>query len=100
MDFKTTKTESAIEVRIAGRMDFTDHDRLPDILSQLDGTRNRLILDMSRLDFIDSAGLGMLLIIQDEAEGQNVKLIVRGVAGDVKRSIELARLSEIITFQD
>ena len=68
----------------------TELEQLPD---------SRVVLDLSELQFIDSAGLGMLLILQEEAESLNKKLIVRGAGGDVKRSIELARLSEIITIE-
>ena len=103
MDFKTTNTGDATEVRLAGRLEFTDHDKIPDIIEMLDPMaqtgRRRLVLDMSALEFIDSAGLGMLLILQEEAENHEIKLVVRGPAGDVRRSIELARLSEIITIE-
>ena len=101
MEFKTIKTDTAPEIRLSGRMEFTDHDRLVDIVTQLQELRgSRVVLDLSGLEFIDSAGLGMLLILQEEAESMNTKLVVRGAAGDVKRSIELARLSEISTFED
>ncbi|CBS85944.1 STAS domain-containing protein [Azospirillum lipoferum] len=100
MEFKTIRTEAVPEIRLSGRMEFTDHDRLVEIVTELNELRaSRVVLDLSQLEFIDSAGLGMLLILQEEAESRNTKLIVRGAAGDVRRSIELARLSEIITFE-
>ncbi|MFP5517470.1 MAG: STAS domain-containing protein [Alphaproteobacteria bacterium] len=100
MEFKTIRADAASEIWLSGRMEFTDHDRLVDIVTQLqDLGGSRVVLDLSELEFIDSAGLGMLLILQEEAESRNTKLIVRGAAGDVRRSIELARLSEIITFE-
>ncbi|WP_448204433.1 STAS domain-containing protein [Azospirillum sp. sgz302134] len=101
MDFVAHQTPDANEVRLSGRLEFTDHDRLPDIVALLDrpGVR-RFVLDMGGLDFIDSAGIGMLLILQDEAEQRNVKLVVRGLHGAVKQSIELARISEIITVEE
>lgn len=100
MDFKTIRTDAVPEIRLSGRMEFTDHDRLVEIVTELNELRaSRVVLDLSQLEFIDSAGLGMLLILQEEAESGNTKLIVRGAAGDVRRSIELARLSEIITFE-
>ncbi|CAO3443125.1 STAS domain-containing protein [Azospirillum sp.] len=100
MEFKTIRADAESEIWLSGRMEFTDHDRLVDIVTQLqDLGGSRVVLDLSALEFIDSAGLGMLLILQEEAETRNTKLIVRGAAGDVRRSIELARLSEIITFE-
>ncbi len=103
MDFKTTNTGDATEVRMTGRLEFTDHDKIPDIVELLDQMagfgRRRLVIDMLALEFIDSAGLGMLLILQEEAEKRGIKMIVSGPAGEVRRSIELARLSEIITIE-
>ncbi|CAO3351272.1 anti-sigma factor antagonist [Azospirillum melinis] len=100
MDFKTTNTVDATEVWLTGRLEFTDHDRLRDIVELVEQSRaRRFVIDMSKLDFIDSAGLGMLLILQEETESRNIKMIVRHPLGDVKRSIELARLGEIITIE-
>jgi stage II sporulation protein AA (anti-sigma F factor antagonist) len=100
MDFKTTNTGDATEVRMTGRLEFTDHDKLQDLVTLLGQTsRRRFAIDLSALEFVDSAGLGMLLILQEEAESRDVELVVRGAAGDVRRSIELARLNEIITVE-
>ena len=100
MDFKTTNTGDATEVRMMGRLEFTDHDKLQDLVTLLGQTsRRRFAIDLSALEFVDSAGLGMLLILQEEAESRDVDLVVRGAAGVVRRSIELARLNEIITVE-
>ena len=100
MEFQQRTTPEAVEVRLTGRLEFTDHDQLRDVVELLDGRRARgFIIDLTALEFIDSAGLGMLLILQEEAEQRNIKLTVRGPQGDVKRSIDLARIGEIITIE-
>ncbi|CAK0760109.1 HptB-dependent secretion and biofilm anti anti-sigma factor [Azospirillaceae bacterium] len=100
MEFQTRTSPDAIEARLSGRLEFTDHDRLRDIVALLDGAKaRRFVVDVSGLDFIDSAGLGMLLILQEEAEQKNIKLIVRGPRNDVKRSIDLAKIGEIVTIE-
>ncbi|MBI1206411.1 MAG: STAS domain-containing protein [Azospirillum sp.] len=100
MDFQTRSTPDGIECRLTGRLEFTDHDRLRDIVALLDGPKaRRFVVDVAGLDFIDSAGLGMILILQEEAEQKNIRLIVRGPRGDVKRSIDLAKIGEIVTIE-
>lgn len=100
MEFQQRTTPDAVEVRLAGRLEFTDHDLLREVVALLDGGAPRsFIVDLSALEFIDSAGLGMLLILQEEAEQQKMPFIVRGPQGDVKRSIDLARIGEIITIE-
>ncbi len=101
MNFQVRRSPETIEVLLSGRLEFTDHDSLPDIVELLDdpGLR-RFILNMEGLDFIDSAGLGMLLILQEEAEQRNVKMIVRNARDDVRRSFDLARIGEIVTIEE
>lgn len=101
MEFESSTTPDGIEARMRGRLEFTDHDRLREIVRLLESDSvKRLVIDLKELEFIDSAGLGMLLIMQEEAEQRNVKLIVRNPRNDVKRSIDLARISEIVTIEN
>ena len=100
MEFQARNLADAIEARLTGRLEFTDHDRLRDIVALLDGPNlRRFVVDVSGLDFIDSAGLGMILILQEEAEQKNIKLVVRGPRDDVKRSIDLAKIGEIVAIE-
>lgn len=100
MEFQSRSTPDALEAQLTGRLEFTDHDRLRDIIAALDDAKaRRFVLNLSGLEFIDSAGLGMLLILQEEAEQRNIKMIVSGPQGDVKRSIDLAKIGEIVTIE-
>ncbi|CAK0750185.1 HptB-dependent secretion and biofilm anti anti-sigma factor [uncultured Gammaproteobacteria bacterium] len=100
MEFQTRTSGDEVEARLTGRLEFTDHDRLRDIVALLDGTRaRRFVVDVAGLDFIDSAGLGMILILQEEAEQKNIKMVVRGPRNDVKRSIDLAKIGEIVSIE-
>ena len=100
MEFEARRNPEALEVRITGRWEFTDHDRMRDIVVLFDqpGLR-RVVLDLADLSFIDSARLRMLLILQEEAEQTKIALTVRGPREEVRRSLELARLGEIITIE-
>ncbi|MBP2298248.1 STAS domain-containing protein [Azospirillum picis] len=101
MEFKKTATAEATELSLSGRLEFTDHDALRDIIGIVEQSGGkRFVLNLADLAFIDSAGLGMLLILQEEVESHGGALAVRGAAGDVKRSIDLARIGEIITIED
>ncbi len=100
MEFQTRQTGDAIEAHLSGRLEFTDHDRLRDIVALLETPKaRRFVVDVSRLDFIDSAGLGMILILQEEAEQKNISMVVRGPRDDVKRSIDLAKIGEIVAIE-
>ncbi|MBP2313514.1 STAS domain-containing protein [Azospirillum soli] len=100
MEFQERTTPDAITVQISGRWEFTDHDCLADLVALMaQPETRRFVLDLSDLQFIDSAGLGMLLILQDETETRNIGFVVRKPQGDVKNSIELARIGDIINIE-
>lgn len=46
-----------------------------------------IILDLKNLDFIDSAGIGMLLLLQERFES----LYIRDVQGEPKKFIEISK---------
>lgn len=101
MEFQTRTSPDGIEVKLSGRLEFTDHDRLREIVELLERPAGRrFVVDLQTLDFIDSAGLGMLLILQEEAEQRNIKFVVRNPRNEVNRSLELARIGEIITIEN
>ena len=60
---------SEARVSLIGEFTFTDYAMFREILSRLTRTRDtEIAIDLSRLDFVDSAALGMLLIARDEVE--------------------------------
>ena len=53
------------------------------------------MLDLANLNWIDSAGLGMLLLARDAAHKNDLKLVLRSPRGDVKSMLELGRFDTI-----
>ncbi|HYD30472.1 MAG TPA: STAS domain-containing protein [Azospirillaceae bacterium] len=101
MEFTSSTTPEGIVACLTGRLEFTDHDRLRDIVALLNepGLRT-FVIDLANLEFIDSAGIGMLLILLEEAEQRNIRFMVRGARDTVKRSLDLAKIGEILTLEN
>lgn len=100
MQFTVRPSTDAVEIHLSGRFEFTDHERFREVAALVGShTAKRFVLDLAGLDFIDSAGLGMILILQEEAERNGVTLSARRAKGDVRRSIELARIDEIVKIE-
>jgi len=100
MNFKVRTTADSVTAELTGRLEFTDHDRLHEVVALLDRPGlKRFAVDLEGLSFIDSAGLGILLILQEEADHKQIPMVVRRPRDDVKRSIELAKISEMITIE-
>jgi HptB-dependent secretion and biofilm anti anti-sigma factor len=87
---------SAAEVRLAGRLTFAENGRFRTVLSRLQAkVSERVTLDLSRVDYIDSAGLGLLLVARDAVAGQGGRAELQGACGQVGRIFALARFPEL-----
>ncbi|HEY0330891.1 MAG TPA: STAS domain-containing protein [Rhodopseudomonas sp.] len=85
-------------VSLNGELTFTDHVAFREVASRLlKATDQSLTIDLSKLDFIDSAGLGMLLIVRDEANKANRSLTLRGPKGQVERMFSVTKFNTLFT---
>ncbi len=74
---------------------FNDSSAFRDSLNKAVAKKIEVLnINLSRLDFIDSSGLGMLMVTDKECKKHEIKLQLSSPSGDVKRILELTRLYE------
>lgn len=61
LDVTVRRESGVVIVAVAGDIDISTASRLRDALFELAGTAGTLIVDLNRVTFIDSAGLGALV---------------------------------------
>jgi anti-anti-sigma factor len=68
MDYSVKDLGDRKEVAMKGRFTFADHNAFREMIDGLgkDGKRH-CVLDLGGVEFIDSAGLGMLILLKDAA---------------------------------
>lgn len=71
-----------------------------DIKDRIQKGARKLIVDVSGLTYIDSAGLGAVAVSAGRVEREGGKLVVAGAAGKVRQVIELARLHQVLGLYD
>ncbi|WP_262689485.1 STAS domain-containing protein [Kordiimonas aestuarii] len=54
------------------------------------------VFDLSNVDMVDSAGLGMFLIAKEQADTGGWKLSVTGAQGHVASMLKLTKLSDLL----
>ena len=59
-----------------------------------DGAR-KLVIDVTRLDYIDSAGIGMLVACNGQIERAGGKMRVAGAQGTVAKAFEIVHMDRI-----
>ncbi len=101
MEHSISEQDNSIDILMSGKLTVTDHEVFRTFLNEdtISG-RGTLVLDISAIDFIDSAGIGMLLYANKQAEKKPWKLVIRNPQGQVRKMIELGRLNEVLTVID
>jgi stage II sporulation protein AA (anti-sigma F factor antagonist) len=91
-----------IVVALQGELDLTTADSLRDALDTLlDRYPGRdLVVDMSRVDFLDSSGLGVLLGRYRRLEAAGRKLRLVGVRPAVKAVLRIAGVTRLAVVED
>jgi anti-sigma B factor antagonist len=56
-------------------------------------------IDMAKMDYIDSSGLGVLVALQKRAIQKQGKVVIRGLNGNVKDLFELTRLIRVFEIE-
>lgn len=53
------------------------------------------VVDLSQAVYLDSAALGMLLLLRDHAGGDAARVTIRGAHGDVRRALDIANFNRL-----
>ncbi len=86
---------------VAGRFDFSIHRDFRHNYEEILGTPGvrHLDVDLSRVEYIDSSALGMLLLLREKAGGRSIGIRLTNAGGAVRQVLEVAnfgRLFEIV----
>ncbi len=101
MEHETRHHDGVTVVELRGSAAVADALALRDVLgSHLAGGDSRVLLDMTGLRFIDSAGIGVLVSARRRAEQLGATLALAGVNGAVARVLQMTRADRLVqTFQ-
>ncbi len=101
MDYGIDVKEQEAVVQLRGRLTFNDHAKLRALIREmLQNKAKRQVLDLSALEFVDSAGIGMLLIAREEMANVDKELVLRAATGQVKRVLTVAQLNKIVAIEE
>jgi anti-sigma B factor antagonist len=68
------------------------------VRAQLEQGRSTVVIDLSRTQYVDSAGLGTLVLLNKEARAAGGCLVLAGLSDHVRDLLRLVRLDEVFTI--
>ena len=88
---------SAVLLRLSGRMTFNDRATMKRVTKSLIAERkSRVVIDLSVLDYVDSAAIGMLLIIAETLRSTGGTMALENAQGQVARVLSVTKIYELI----
>lgn len=91
-----SKSGDTCTLRISGRFDFRCVKEFQDALQQ---HSRKWIVDFDGVNYIDSAALGMLLLLREHA-GENGRVGLRRLAGQPRDVLLMAKFERLFIFED
>lgn len=96
IDPDTTVVEIAGRLHLGNSLSYTETS-VKKLIG--DGSR-KMVIDLTELSFIDSAGVGMLISCSGDMEQAGGRLRIAGAHGPVAKTFEVVHLSRIVALDD
>lgn len=89
---------SELTITIDGRFDFSQYREFRQAYSQ--GTPSiRYKINLSGVDYMDSAALGMLLLMRDHAGGDAASISLVGYSERIRKILEISRFDVLFNLR-
>jgi len=90
------KKDQQIVIKISGRLDATNADAAHEVVvNEISSINRDILVDVSSLKYISSAGLQIVLYIAKQAKAAGKQSLLQGAKGEVW---EIFKLSGFLTF--
>jgi anti-sigma B factor antagonist len=98
--YEITDDESGPTLVLKDQLTFADREVFDTVIDKLLARKRRSVaVDLGGLDYMDSAGLGMLLTLRDHAERGGAQVKLRRPRSEVRELLELACFDSLFAIE-
>ena len=87
MGIVSTTSGSIVTLILPDSFDYNYHKQFREAYKATDGKNSQYIIDMSNTTYIDSSGLGNLLLLRNHAGDNHSDITIKGAKNEVKKSL-------------
>ncbi|NBO17628.1 MAG: anti-sigma factor antagonist [Proteobacteria bacterium] len=99
MEYVINQQDSTRRIVMSGQFTFSDNQKFKQVLALLDDSQMKaLVVDFTEVDFIDSAGLGMLLLLRDECQARNIAISIAAAKGQVEKIFLISKFDQLFSM--
>lgn len=84
MTLETSEENGIVTARLEGSLDGKTAPEVREKLNPVVAGQSKVILDLTKVDYLSSAGLRLLLLLYRELSAKNGKLALLGVSSDIR----------------
>ena len=101
MNYDLRFSGASLTLSLIGSLTFVDGDLFKEALAEIEAASQTFcIVEMSRLSFVDSFGLGLLVVLYDLAEKRRMRLVLRHASGIVRERLNYTEFDSIMSLED
>ncbi len=99
MSIKTETQGRFLVIHLEGDVDAYSSGKIKDmILGQIDQGNSSLVIDLAKVPYMDSSGLGMMVTVLKNINKRQGTLRIIGLNGDLKNIFSLTRLDKVFNL--
>ena len=96
MEFAIVNHPDVVEIAMSGQFTFNFNQKFKQLLPLLDTLQARAItVNLRGVEFIDSSGLGMLLLLRDECVKRELSITLQQAQGQVEKILTISKFDQI-----
>jgi anti-anti-sigma factor len=95
---KINSEGTEITISVVGRFDFNLHQKFRSVLGQASGRILTFTVDLQQSDYMDSAALGMLLLLLDKVGGHKDRVKIINPNQTIRKILEIANFDKLFTI--
>lgn len=100
MIYTVNSTGEKTQIELEGRLTFADYGTFREITKLFEENNSKSCeFSLDKLEFIDSAGLGMLLIAREKLHSNNGQVILKNARGQVRKMLDLGHLHSLFVIE-
>ncbi|MCF6282941.1 MAG: STAS domain-containing protein [Candidatus Polarisedimenticolaceae bacterium] len=94
-----SEDEKTVTMLITGRFEFSDHADFRKAYNQIPPTTSNYIVDMAGVEYMDSAALGMLVVLHERTGNDKTRVILKGCNADILKILDISKFDQILTIE-
>ena len=96
MEFSVVTHPANVEIIMSGQFTFNFNQKFKKIIDVLDTIAHpSLTVNLKGVDFIDSSGLGMLLLLRDECLKKDISISLQHARGQVEKILTISKFDQL-----